>query len=288
MNEVALTQRAQPWLGTLVSMRVEGDRALAEEAMARAFAEVAEIHQAMSAHDPASELSRLNRLEPGQSLALAPPLRRVLGAALALAQASGGLFDPTVGGLLAARGRLPEPGGRPADPAADWRDLTLERGSRARLRRRLVLDLGGIAKGYAVDRALARLRRPGIRAAIVNAGGDLRSFGTIHQVWVRDPDQPERCLPAVEIENAAVATSGGYFSESETATDLLDPRSGASLATTAGKGDLSVTVCARRAIWADALTKVVLADADAALPLLRRLGASALLLGKNGARRQLA
>lgn len=283
-----LLERARPWLGTVVHLRVEGVASVAEAAMEDAFAAAEEVHRAMSAHDPGSELGRLNRLEPGRSHRLSGPLRRVLGAALALAKASGGLFDPTVGALLAERGRLPPPPDGPtADSAADWRDVVWQRESRVAFRRRLRLDLGGIAKGYAVDRALQRLRRPGIRSAIVNAGGDLRSFGIRHRVWVRDPGAPHRCLPAVEIRDAAVATSGGYFGEDPTATDLLDPRTGDSLAG-AGAAIASATVCAPRAIWADALTKVVLADPEGAAPLLRRLGASALLLGPGGARREIA
>ncbi|MES1240823.1 MAG: FAD:protein FMN transferase [Acidobacteriota bacterium] len=252
-------QRARPWLGTVVSVRVEAGPGLAEPAIEAAFAEVGEIHRRMSFHDPDSELSRLNAAAHRAPQAVSGRLRRVLSAALALARASGGSFDPAVGG----------------DPGASWRDVELGGDGRVRFRRPLRLDLGGIAKGYAVDRAIDGLRRQGIAAAVVNAGGDLRSFGCRHTVWVRDPAEPGCGIPLLETADAAVATSAGYFDENA----LVEPRTGGSLGV-----DRSATVCARRAIWADGLTKPVLADPSGSVGLLRRLGARAVLLDCQGGR----
>jgi FAD:protein FMN transferase len=141
------------------------------------------------------------------------------------------------------------------------------------------LDLGGIAKGYAVDRAVDCLRRQGIASALVNAGGDLRSFGLRHTVWVRDPAEPGRGIPLLETADAAVATSAGYFNEKPPCSALVEPRTGESLG-----DDVSVTVCARRAIWADGLTKAVLADPAGSVGLLRRLGARAVRIDRGGGR----
>lgn len=275
-------ERARPLLGTIVAMRIEGERGLVEDAVERAFDVVADVQRRMSFHDPASELSRLNR-----AAALAPqPVSagtwRVLRAALALARASDGRFDPTIGGRLVAWRQLPAPVGAGAvDPEADWRDVELGRDRRVSFRKPLWLDLGGIAKGHAVDRAVTVLRAAGVRGGMVNAGGDLRAFGdALEVVQVRDPAQPAQARPLLHLRDGAVATSAGYFSERDGHTALVDTRRGASI-----RHAGSVTVCAPRALWADALTKVVLADADAVTPLLRRLRAQAALLGTDGALR---
>lgn len=276
-------QRAQPWLGTLVSIRAEAESSLAAQAIGAAFDEIGEIHRRMSFHDPDSELSRLNATAHRAPQSVSPHLRRVLSAALALAGASGGSFDPTVGRVLVERGHLPAPAGDAPDPDARWRDVSLSEDGRVRFHRPLWLDLGGIAKGYAVDRAIACLRRQGVASAVVNAGGDLCSFGARHTVWVRDPAHPGRGFPLLETRNAAVATSAGYFNENSPHSAIVEPKTGAGLG-----GDGSVTVCARRAIWADGLTKVVLADPAGSVSLLRRLGASAVLLDCEGGRHSIS
>lgn len=276
-------ERMRPSLGTWVAMRAEVPGDAAEAALEAAFAVVDAVHREMSFHRPESALSRLNR-DACRSPAPCPRgLYRVLRAALALARASDGAFDPTVAARLVASGHLPRPPDAPdADPDADWRDVALRDG-RVRFRRPLWLDLGGIAKGHAVDRAVQALQAHGARAGAVNAGGDLRVFGAApHTVHVRDPRDPQRTRPLAALHDGAAATSAGYFSTRDGLTALVDMRSDARLA----RGG-SATVCAPRALWADALTKVVLADPDRAARLLPRLRASAALIDDNGAMRTL-
>jgi FAD:protein FMN transferase len=281
------TQRARPLLGTLVVIRIDepvGGDVVIEAAFDAAFAEIAAVHRSMSFHEPDSELSQLNRAAAATPQTVGPLLWRVARAGLALAKASDGRFDPTVASRLVQSQHLPAPidAQRP-HPRACWRDVQLLPGRRVFFRRPLWLDFGGIAKGCAVDRAVAALRAHGVRAGMINAGGDLRVFGDSHEtVHVRDPRDPSRAHPLLQLRDGAVATSSGYFSAQHGRTALLDPRSGASLG-----GDVSVSVCAPRAIWADALTKIVLVDASVALPLLRRLRAQAALLDVSGELRTL-
>lgn len=278
-------ERARPLLGTVVAMRVEGDARTVEAVVERAFDAIAQVQRCMSFHDPASELSRLNRDAAHAPQPVCAPLWRVLRASLALARASDGRFDPSVGWRMVRRRQLPAPvGAGEVAEDADWRDVELGVARTVRFRKPLWLDLGGIAKGHAVDRAVAVLRAAGMRGGIVNAGGDLRAFGeTLETIRVRDPAAPASTCPVLVLRDGAVATSAGYFSAGEAGNALLDGRrGGADIA-----DDVSATVCAPRAIWADALTKVVLADAAAALPLLRRLGAQAMLLRADGSRRRL-
>lgn len=276
-------QRARPLLGTLVSIRIdtcEGDTDLAFE---RAFDAVSGVHAAMSFHEPGSELDRLNREAHRHPVQIGPHTWRVLRASLALAHASKGRFDPTIGGRLVRSGHLPAHVVPPSDPRTDWRDIALLDQRTVSFRKPLLLDFGGIAKGYAVDRAVQTLHAAGVRSATVNAGGDLRVFGKREQiVQVRDPRSPTRSRPLVALREGAVATSAGYFSERNGATALVDPHRERSL----GHG-VSVSVLSHRAIWADALTKVVLVDPDTADGLLRRLHASAILLHADGRCRKL-
>ena len=277
-SDVVRVERARPLLGTIVSMRVDGASGWIDPAIERAFDAIADVQRRMSFHDPESELSRLNRAAAHAPQAVGASTWRVLRAALALARASDGRFDPTIGGRLVAWRQLPAPGPGDVDPAADWRDVELGRACRVRYRKPLWLDLGGIAKGYAVDRAIAVLRAAGMRGGVVNAGGDLRAFGAaIEVVHVREPGDPARTRPLLHLREGAVATSAAYFSERDGRSALVDTRRGGSLG-----HDGSVTVCAPRATWADALTKVVLADVHAARPLLRRLRAQAAVLRADG------
>jgi thiamine biosynthesis lipoprotein len=149
-------------------------------------------------------------------------------------------------------------------------------GRRVRFRRPLRIDLGGIAKGYAVDRAVAALGAAGVEAALVNAGGDLRAFGARPwSVALRHPLSPARSAHGLELRDEALATSAAYFSRRRCGTGevsaLLDPRSGRPWL-----GAASVSVRAADCLHADALTKVVLfAPPPLAGQVLARYGAQA-------------
>jgi FAD:protein FMN transferase len=276
-------QRMRPMLGTYVVIGTARHDAVSAQAVAAAFDGIERVQRWMSFHDPASELSRLNRSAYETAQAVSPATRRVLRAALGLARASEGRFDPTVAGRLVTAGFLPAPAAERVDAKARWSDVRWLPDGRIRFDKRLWLDLGGIAKGFAVDLAVRILWQHGLRSGVVNAGGDLRVFGASRQIDVRDPTAPQHSIPLLRVQDAAVATSAGYFSPIPGNTALMDADSGQSLGLAS-----SVTVCAPRAIWADALTKVVLADEAIAVRLLRRLHAQAVLSGVGGWTRTLA
>ena len=131
----------------------------------------------------------------------------------------------------------------------------------------------GNRQGFAVDRAVAALKRNGAAAGLVNAGGDLRAFGSRSQlVHVRDPAHPTRVAGAVRLRAHALATSGIYFAPGKNRgrcmSPLLDGRTGR-----ASRKLISVTVVAADCMTADALTKVVFVLHERAAPLLARNGA---------------
>lgn len=249
-------ERARPLLGTLVAVRAEGTGEL-ERAVESAFAAITEVETRLSAFRDDSDLAAVARLGAGERVPVDPLTARCLWLALALARASDGAFDPVV----------PAPAGAPR--AASWRDLHLARGAVA-VARPLRLDLGGIAKGFAVDRAIAALRRAGVAAATVNAGGDLRSYGS--DEWVALAPRHAAPPVAVLIADGALASSDVAAATADRgAPQHRDPASGAPLP----RGFASVA--APRCAVADALTKVVLARGTAAGPLVARLRARAFL-----------
>jgi thiamine biosynthesis lipoprotein len=147
-----------------------------------------------------------------------------------------------------------------------------------RFRRRLTIDLGGIAKGFAVDRAIDVLQASGVDAGLVNAGGDLRVFGSHNPaVRIRSPLDPSRAAGIITLKNRALATSATYFSRrkspGQTCSALIDGQTQQPLV-----DDVSVTVAAADCMTADALTKIVFVLRDLARPILTHHAADAVIL----------
>jgi FAD:protein FMN transferase len=259
-------RRARPLLGTIVEIRVEGlEPAAAREAIERGFAAIARVERRMSPHDASSDLARLQAAGVSRAVRVSVWTWRVLHAARRFARMSNGVFDATIA-----------PDAR--EPAGRWSAVELLPRARVRLRRATRLDLGGIAKGFAVDRAIAVLRGAGATAASVNAGGDLRVFGPSPMpVVVRHPASPGRLVTVGELANGAVATSANYLDGP--GRGRLHRADGRRIAV----GRASVSVIAPTCMAADALTKVVAAlGPHRAASLLQRHAAQALVLRRDG------
>jgi thiamine biosynthesis lipoprotein len=278
-------RRARPLLGTFVEMRVDGvGEAQALAAIDAAFEEIAAVHRLMSFHADDSDVTRINRDAVREAVHVDARTREVIALALEFARASAGRFDPTIAAELVAWNLLPRPrDAPPPDGAADWRDIVVLADGRIFCRKPLWIDLGGIAKGYAVDRAIGRLAELGIAQACVNAGGDLRRIGPgMELVHVRSPAPPHVPVRGLMLGEASIASSGGYFERRRHRDRWVGPHvDGASR--TALAIDASVSVVAERCAVADALTKIVLSDAQAARPVLDAWNAQACVHdAKNG------
>lgn len=269
----ALMRRARPCLGTFVDVRVEGlDLSPARAAIEHAFAEVADVHRLMSFHQAGSDLDRLHRARVGARVRIDARTVDVLAWALQIARASAGCFDPTIAAAQVAAGRLPRPASsRQPDAAATWRDVELCGANRVRLLRPLWIDLGGIAKGYAVDRAADILVAAGATQLCVNAGGDLRVAGDrAEAVHLRGVDGVTADAPVL-LDGAALATSGGAG-----ASMTPGPIDGRTHVPVPPRH--AASVAAPRCVVADALTKVVLAgDVELSRRVLAHFGAQAWL-----------
>ena len=259
--------------------------AASERATERAFRAIARVHALMSAHEPTSDLGRLARARPGETIRIHTWTWRVLRRAHTLHQKTNGTFDPIAAAKFAVEtDRLPRWYSSGISIASSWSDVRLLSGNRVRLSRPIRFDLGGIAKGFAVDCAIAVLRSAGLDFGLVNAGGDMRAFGSRSwPIHVRKPDAPRELVPVGLLRDGAVATSATYFSRQRqrgvTTSALFAPAVGRSIT-----GKTSATVFAPTCLLADALTKVLLCGGDS--HTLRTHRAHALLLtgGEGGLR----
>jgi thiamine biosynthesis lipoprotein len=157
----------------------------------------------------------------------------------------------------------------------DWRDIILSPNGAVHFRRPLLIDLGGIAKGFAVDRATEVLIRAGARGGVINAGGDLRVFGPEpHIVDIRHPLDPGRCARRIVLRDGSIATSVAQNGHADFANQnlFLDGRTRMPILSR-----MSATICARDCVTADALTKIALAMRHEARPILRKHRARAFL-----------
>jgi FAD:protein FMN transferase len=275
MNSVSSeVRRARPLLGTFVDITAQGAReAHLHRAIDRAFAAVERVHRLMSFHDPQSDVSRINANGFPKGVTVHPWTWQVLKAAQEFARESGGVFDIAVGSLLTESNHLPRTG-QWLNRRATWRDIFLPKNCEVFCRRPVIVDLGGIAKGFAVDRAVEALRRSGVSSGIVNAGGDLRAFGSAsRKVHLRSPTSPSVLPGMVRLSNRAIATSATYFEPGV----LINGQTGRAMS------DLvSVTVAARDCLTSDALTKIVFALREKAATLLKHYRADALILERDG------
>ena len=246
-------RRAKPLLGTLVEIAISaGDNDAFLRVTELAFAEIAEVHRAMSFHDAGSDLRTLARAAAGAVLQLSPHTWRVLSLALEMEVRSGGVFNAAVAPALVAIGLLPIPDGAQAPVAPSLAEgIELLPDHRLRVRLPLWVDLGGIAKGHAVDRAVACLQSMGVASGLVNAGGDMRAFGSgTHPVRLRVAGG----LRSVgRLRDGALASSSNADGPDAAHSPHIDPRTGLPV-----RSAQAVVVHAPCAAVADALTKVAL------------------------------
>lgn len=270
-------RRCRPLLGTFVEISVSGlDDAKLNLAVHAAFNAVEKVQKLMSAHDGGSELSLLNREAALRPVTVSRETFEVLRRADKLAAESHGAFDYTVAPTLARWGFAPLSLKR--KKAGHWRDVLLLPRRKVFFLQPLAIDLGGIAKGFAVDLAIKILQRHHVESAMVNAGGDLRTFGadasTIH---LRHPLQPQFFAKKISLHNAALATSSPCFTEKNfngyRVSHLID-----SIRRKAITGAVSVSVRARECWLADALTKVVFNAPQLAQNILAKYRADAFVV----------
>ncbi len=283
-------------MGTVVTIEVVGHdhsqraRRTRDLAIERAFAWFDRVESVCSRFDASSELRRLCATY-AVDVPVSPMLFEAVRFAIAVADETHGAFDPTVGARMEARGFNRDyrdsavvAAGLNAELPVSFRDVVLNESARTiRLERALLLDLGAVAKGLAIDMAVQELRP--LANFVVDAGGDLYLAGHNADnlpwtVGIRHPRDPHALLTRVALTHAALCTSGDYarrVSGSNTNEDinassnehhLLDPATGHS-----PRDAISVSVIAPTAMVADALgTAAFVLGCDEGVALLERHG----------------
>jgi thiamine biosynthesis lipoprotein len=265
-----LIKRHRILMGTLVEISVIGDdEEKAEEAIHDAFDEMKRVETLMSGRIPGNDVSRINESAGLKPAKVSVEVLKVTQRANEISRASRGGFDISIGTLLELwgfegnGGRLPgeDEVGR-ALHSVDYRAIHVDEtaGTVELKRKGMRIDLGGIAKGYAVDGAFELLTSRGYRNMIVNAGGDMRVGGKkINGPWVigvQDPRDRSRMLATLDAEDISIATSGDYERYFELGGiryhHLLNPFTGFP-----ARQCRSVTILTKDALSADALATAV-------------------------------
>lgn len=229
------------------------------------FDEMGRLEQLLSYSDPDSEVGAINGAAGKEPVAVSPETAAVIEKALAYSSISAGAFDPTIAPLLERWGfqggehRVPDPEElEEARAAVDYSLVEVGGGKVFLPRSGMALDLGGIAKGYIVDRGLDLLAQSGVEHALINAGGDVgilgpKADGSSWRIGIKHPRSSEIIAVIPWGERGAVVTSGDYerFFEEDGVRyhHILDPRTGRPASSL-----LSVTVVAPTAMEADALS----------------------------------
>lgn len=280
-----MIRRCQPLLGTFVEISLDGgtERSLIKEA-GKAFEIIGSVQRMMGFHDPESDVSRLNQCAHVAPLRVHPWTWQVVEQAVKLSEETEGAFDITVAPQLVKWGYLPRHKSFTAlSEAGMWKQIEMLPDCQIRFHQPLQIDLGGIAKGFAVDKAIDLLATRGIGQAAVNAGGDLRIHGSrTEAVAIRDPESPQTVQHPSIMLRPAVATSAAYFARKRVGfskvSPIVHPHTGKPL-----RSNVSVSVFARTCMEADALTKAVLLAPQAVWNRVLRLHDSvALFLTSRG------
>jgi thiamine biosynthesis lipoprotein len=285
-------RRSVALMGTVVTVHVvggeeaPGEAAEREKAVERAFEWFGRVEECCTRFEPESEVMRLAS-QAGVPVQVSTLLYEAVQFALAVAEESGGAFDPAVGYAMETRGFNREHrSGKKIETALDastsvsYRDVRIDPQNRAiTLLQPLILDLGAVAKGLAVDLA-ARELQPFQNFAI-DAGGDLylggsNPDGEPWSIGIRHPRRENELIDSLRVSNRAVCTSGDYERRSsiDNSHHILDPRRGSSV-----EGVASVTVVASNAMLADALATAafVLGPAEG-IRLFDRLSVDGLII----------
>jgi thiamine biosynthesis lipoprotein len=256
-------------MGTVIEITlIGGDEESASKAALQAFQEIKKIETLMSPWIDSSDVTRINRPAGKEWVKVSPETMEVIKKAQEISGLSEGGFDITVGPLTEiwreARKKKIPPSVEEVKEKLDlvnFKNIDMDRKGKVFLKKSgMAIDLGGIAKGYAVDRAFELLRSLGYKNLIVNAGGDLRVGGLkIDQPWsigIQHPRESQKILARISVSNTALATSGDYekffIYQGKRYHHIFNPKDGFPT-----DGCQSVTILCKGGMIADALATAV-------------------------------
>lgn len=273
-------------MGTVVSQQVYG--ANAQETSAEVIAKIKDLEALMTINTPGGDVNKLNENAGKGYVQLDPETISVLKNARKISELSGGAFDVTIGPVIKAWGIGTDNPQIPTDASLkelaaliDYTDVHIDEAvNKASLQRPgQIVDLGGIAKGYAGDVAKAIYQKNGSKSALINLGGNVvvlgnKPDGNAWSIGIQNPrSETGEIVGFLKVSDQAVVTSGDYQryfeKEGKRYCHIIDPRTGFP----AESGLMSVTVIASSSMEADGLsTACFVLGLDRGLDLLRRYG----------------
>lgn len=287
-------EREEAIMGTRIAVQAWADAQTAHRAIEAVMADMHRTDELMSTYKPWSQLSQVNAHAAERPVQVDPDIIDVVTTALEYSALGGGAFDITYAsvGYLYDYRRQVHPSAAQIEahlPGVDYRQVAVDREACTIrfLRPGMRIDLGGIAKGWAVDRGVEILRRHGVCHGMVNAGGDTAFLGDRRgQPWVvgvQDPRDPGRVVARIPLADEAISTSGDYerYFEHDGIRyhHILEPGTGRS-----PDAVHSVTVVGPNATRTDGLTKTVfILGVERGLAFIRGLeDVEAVIVDRNG------
>lgn len=260
-------------MGTVVDITITGgDEARLNSAVEAAFAEIKRLEGLMSHYKEYSDVGRINAAAGKEAVRVSTETFEVMEAALEVSRLSGGAFDVTMGALGKVWHFTKDDGDALMPPSKekvktilkliDYRWIILDkRNSTVKLAKEgMKINLGGVAKGYITGRAIAVLKKNGIKKGIVHAGGDMVVFNerddSPHIIGIQDPRNKDKIIGTIKISNAAIASSGDYerffIKDGKRYHHIMDPSTGFP-----ADKSIAVTIVAKNPTFADALSTAV-------------------------------
>ncbi|MCK4938004.1 MAG: FAD:protein FMN transferase [Methanosarcinales archaeon] len=264
-NSTAIITESRQMMGTIVTIEIIDTNNDAQDAINNAFYEIYRIEGLMSTYDPGSEISILNT--KGKLDNASEDFIYIIKHSLYYGDISKGAFDITIKPILNLWKSKISAGEFPTEQEinetlllVNYSNISINDDTVSFKTDGMSITVDGIAKGYAVDQAVAVIKNSGYSSGFVNAGGDGMYFGTKPdgskwKVGLRNPEDKSESVVIMEISDMAVATSGNYeryFNESARLSHISDPRTGIS-----SDGLMSATVIANSAMEADTLATAV-------------------------------
>ena len=295
-NASNLFKYHQVAMGTVIEITLIGDDEEAiNKAALQAFQEIKRIETLMSPWLDSSDVTRINRSAGKERVKVSPETFEVIQKAQEISELSEGGFDITVGPLTELWRKAREKKIPPSIEEVkeklglvNFKNIETDQEGKVFLKKKgMAIDLGGIAKGYAVDRAFEFLKSLRYKNLIVNAGGDLRVGGfKNNQLWsigIQNPRESQKILARISVSNTALATSGDYekffIYQGKRYHHIFNPKDGFPT-----EGCQSVTIITKDCITADGLaTAVFVLGAEKGYSLCQKLeGVDCLIVDQEG------
>ncbi|MCX5717649.1 MAG: FAD:protein FMN transferase [Nitrospirae bacterium] len=285
-------------MDTLITISaVSGSGDKAEKAIDRAFSEIEKLDSLLNFFSDNSELSEINRNAGLKAVAVSPETFEVIEKAIYASGKTSGAFDITIGSVTTLwdfhkRVKPEDKQIKERLPLVNYKNVILnKKSSSVYLKKRgMLIDLGGIAKGYAADKAVEALKREGIKSGLVAVSGEIKAFGLKPdskpwKIGIRNPrakNKEDEIMATIEMTGMAISTSGDYeryfIIEGKRYHHILNPKTGYP-----SDGCRSVSIIAKDGSVTDSFsTGIFVLGAEKGIKLLEEMGIDGIIIGKNG------